>query len=107
MKNLYSHIQKKSKTINEDFGFASNMKNLFTDNFQGIRNIPELPIEANVSEWEEVSDFSKTKILIFLALASIELSINSAKAAAQFLYPESLKLFIAVFAGIIGVSVII
>jgi len=63
MKNLYSHIQKKSKTINEDFGFASNMKNLFTDNFQGVRNIPELPIEANISEWEEVSDFSKTTLV--------------------------------------------
>jgi len=60
MKNLYSQIQKKSKILNEDFGFSSGMQNLFTDKFQGIRNIPELPVEASKSEWEEVSDFYKT-----------------------------------------------
>ena len=60
MKNLYSQIQKKSKILNEDFSFSSGMQNLFTDKFQGIRNIPELPVEPSESEWEEVSDFYKT-----------------------------------------------
>jgi len=60
MKNLYSQIQKKSKTLNEDSDFSSDMQNLFTNKFQGIRNIPELPVEASKSEWEEVSDFYKT-----------------------------------------------
>jgi len=60
MKNLYNQIQKKSKILNEDFSFSNGMQNLFTDKFQGIRNIPELPVAASKSEWEEVSDFYKT-----------------------------------------------
>jgi len=63
MKSLFSQIQKKSKILNEDSSFSSGMQNLFTDKFQGIRNIPELPVEPNTSEWQEVSDFYKTSLV--------------------------------------------
>jgi 4a-hydroxytetrahydrobiopterin dehydratase len=38
------------------------MSKLFSSDFQGIRDIPELPIEAKTTEWEEVSDFGKTTL---------------------------------------------
>jgi pterin-4a-carbinolamine dehydratase len=60
MKSLIEQIRKNSCNIKEDFDFTAGMKNLFSSNVQGVRDIPEMPIEATDSNWEEVSDFSKT-----------------------------------------------
>tara|TARA_X000001382_G_scaffold84586_1_gene59886 strand:+ start:4792 stop:5205 length:414 start_codon:yes stop_codon:yes gene_type:complete len=60
MRSLYEVMNKKANIVKENDNFLSDMQSLFTDKFQGIRNIPELPVEASKSEWEEVSDFYKT-----------------------------------------------
>jgi len=62
MKNLYSCIQERARLTKENFDFTSGMSKLFSSDFQGIRDIPELPIEARTTEWEEVSDFGKTSL---------------------------------------------
>ena len=62
MKNIYSGIQERAKLTKENFDFTSGMSKLFSSNFQGIRDIPDLPIEASTTEWEEVSDFKKTSL---------------------------------------------
>ena len=63
MKSLYDIINSKSKLVKENFDFSSDMNRLFSADFQGIRDIPELPIEALTTEWEEVSDSYKTSLV--------------------------------------------
>jgi pterin-4a-carbinolamine dehydratase len=63
MRSLYEVINLKAKTVKEDYDFSSDMNRLFSADFQGIRDIPELPIEAATTEWEEVSDFYKTSLV--------------------------------------------
>ena len=55
MKSLYEVMNLKAKSIKEDYDFSAD--------FQGVRDIPELPIEAATTEWEEVSDFYKTSLV--------------------------------------------
>lgn len=62
MTNLYSCIQSRARLTKENFDFTSGMSKLFSSDFQGIRDIPELPIEAKTTEWEEFSDFEKTSL---------------------------------------------
>ena len=62
MKSLIEQIRKNSCAIKEDFDFTDGMKNLFSNNFQGVRDIPELPVEPDQSNWSEISDFEKTFI---------------------------------------------
>jgi pterin-4a-carbinolamine dehydratase len=59
MKSLIEQIRKNSGDAREDLDFTSGMKNLFNSNFQGVRDIPEMPIAVTETNWEEVSDFSK------------------------------------------------
>jgi 4a-hydroxytetrahydrobiopterin dehydratase len=44
---------------NSDADFMSNMSQLFNSGAQGIRDIPELPVEASKNEWSEDEDFYK------------------------------------------------
>ena len=60
MKSLLEQIKENSQEIKEDVDFMSGMNNLFSSSFQGIRDIPEMPVEVTQSNWEEVNDFSKT-----------------------------------------------
>ena len=62
MKSLFEVINNQRKIIKENDDFSANMNRLFSADFQGIRDIPELPIEATTTEWEEVSDFYKTSL---------------------------------------------
>jgi len=61
--NLLEHIKNRANLTKENFNFSSGMNKLFTSEFQGIRNIPELPIEVETTTWEEVSDFYKTSFV--------------------------------------------
>jgi len=63
MKSLFEVINNKRKIIKENDDFSVSMNRLFSADFQGIRDIPELPIEATTTEWEEVSDFYKTSLV--------------------------------------------
>jgi len=63
MKSLYEVMNLKAKSIKEDYDFSADMNRLFSADFQGVRDIPELPIEATTTEWEEVSDFYKTSLV--------------------------------------------
>ena len=63
MKSLFEVINNQRKIIKENDDFSANMNRLFSADFQGIRDIPELPIEATTTEWEEVSDFYKTSLV--------------------------------------------
>ena len=60
MKSLIEQVRKNSCNLKEDFDFSSGMKNLFNSSYQGVRDIPEMPIEATQSDWEEITDYSKT-----------------------------------------------
>ena len=62
MKSLISIAGNRTKLLHEDFEFKSGLNKLFSSEFQGVRDIHEMPIEPKASEWEEVSDFYKTSI---------------------------------------------
>ena len=63
MKNLYERINERSQVLKEDFDFTEGMSSLFSNNFQGVRDIKALPVEAETSEWKEDSNFNRTAIL--------------------------------------------
>lgn len=62
MKSLYEVIDVNSTLKKENFDFTAGMNRLFSSDFQGIRDIPELPIDAEKTTWQEVTDYSKTLI---------------------------------------------
>ena len=62
MKSLYSCMQERARLTKENFDFTSGLSKLFSSDFQGIRDIPELPIEPKTTEWEEVSSYEKTSL---------------------------------------------
>ena len=63
MKSLYEVINIKAESVKENFDFTAGMNKLFSSDFQGVRDIPDLPIDAESTSWEEVSDYSKTSIV--------------------------------------------
>ena len=62
MKRLYETIQTRAKDLNDNFDFTEGMNNLFSSNFQGIRDIAELPLEPETSEWSEISGEGRTSL---------------------------------------------
>lgn len=63
MKSLYEVMNVNSSLKKENFDFTAGMNKLFSSDFQGIRDIPELPIDAETTSWQEVSDHSKTSLV--------------------------------------------
>ena len=62
MKSLYETIQARAKDLNSDFDFTAGMNNLFSSNFQGVRDIADLPLEPETSEWAEISGEGRTSL---------------------------------------------
>jgi len=60
MRSLYEVINTKASVVKENFDFASGMNKLFSSEFQGIRDIPEVPIEPQTTPWEEVTEYART-----------------------------------------------
>lgn len=63
MKSLYEVMNVDSTLKKESFDFTAGMNRLFSSDFQGVRDIPELPIDAEETSWQEVTDYSKTSIM--------------------------------------------
>lgn len=62
MKSLYEVMNVDSTLKKESFDFTAGMNRLFSSDFQGVRDIPELPIDAEETSWQEVTDYSKTSL---------------------------------------------
>lgn len=62
MGNIYQQIYEKSKLIKENIDFNTGINNLFSSEFQGIRDIPDVPIQAVQKEWEEIETYDKNYI---------------------------------------------
>ena len=62
MSRLFERINERSQVLKEDYDFTRDMSTLFSQKFQGVRDIPELPVEPNKMEWEENSSFEKTSL---------------------------------------------
>lgn len=60
--SLLNRVLTNSKSLNENLEFVNGMNKLFSSGFQGIRDIPQLPIEPTSSQWEEIEDFNKRSL---------------------------------------------
>lgn len=60
MKSLYAQIIEHSQDTQLDSSLSSGLNELFTRNLVRIKDIPDLPITAEKSSWEQYSDSYKT-----------------------------------------------
>ena len=62
MSRLFERINESSQALKEDYNFSSGMKSLFSNSFQGVRDIADLPLEPKQSEWTEISGEGRTSL---------------------------------------------
>lgn len=62
MKNLHRQIKERANIMKENHDFSSNMTSLFSKSVSATRDIIDLPISAEKSDWEEVDDYEKTSL---------------------------------------------